>query len=101
MGVEGRWFVFLRGSRQNWHFAYEQQPARDWRPTVPVVPCDDAAVARGAQAIAGVVAQMGCTCQWDEDGNPPENCDCAARMHDERLALAEAVLKAAAGQETT
>jgi hypothetical protein len=39
---------------------------------------------------------LGCTCSWDEDGNPPANCGCVARSEEatklERRRALEAAL---------
>jgi hypothetical protein len=54
-----------------------------------------AMVAAGAAVLHGQVAEVGCTCQWDENGNPPVTCRCAERAEHERWRLAERVLRAA------
>ncbi len=54
----------------------------------------DDMVERGAEALTGI-AHMGCTCYWDKDGNPPDDCWCAERWDRERRALAAAVITAA------
>lgn len=53
------------------------------------------AVEAGAEALKGSVTVMGCTCRWDEDGNPPPDCRCDERAADERRRYARLVIEAA------
>jgi hypothetical protein len=49
----------------------------------------------GAEALRGKVATLGCTCPWDDEGNPPSLCACAARVTADLRSLAYDVLNAA------
>jgi hypothetical protein len=95
MAVDGRWRL--------WHdrFGIPCDSGRhDARPT-PVVPCDDAAVERAAKALAGKPR-----CYCDDDWRVPKFEGCPQHGTGEWPAehhrrQAEAVLRAAGGQDAS
>lgn len=54
---------------------------------------DEAGLKRAADALR-LPAQMGCTCPWDDDGNPPSSCACAQRAELERREIARRAITA-------
>jgi hypothetical protein len=40
-------------------------------------------------------AVMGCTCRWDENGNPPDDCDCAIVSRQREVVRRSDALRAA------
>lgn len=68
------------------------------RPSGPVVSVDallsDAAI--DALRTSGIIgARVGCTCTWDEDGNPPASCRCTERGDQQEREACRQALRAA------
>ena len=63
---------------------------------------DDPRVIEASLAAVGTTT-IGCTCRWDEDGNPPPDCTCAERSRayatDRRRAALNAALAALPREE--